>query len=140
MKLKQLVYVSSYVDEYGLDLPNFMESISLTYKSDDVRMMTLFSKGEIMQLLEGPDIAVQHAFEKLQRDVKQITVTVLIDKQIETRQLTKTCMGYNTSSWLLISNPPATVGLFRLNHSSVYKQIMEGPANVLMVQFARDCH
>ena len=68
MQLMQLVYVSAYLNEYGQDLPKLLENTALANDDGGVLGMTLFSNGNIMQLLEGRSHDVEAIFQKLQRN------------------------------------------------------------------------
>lgn len=62
MRLTQMAYVSSYVDECGVDLPDFIEAFVLANVESAVEGMTLFSRGNIIQLLEGDYRVVNDVF------------------------------------------------------------------------------
>jgi hypothetical protein len=138
MQLTQLLYVSSYSDEYGFDLPNFIETLVIANDEFDVRGMTLFANGNIMQLLEGDYPVVTDVFEKLRYDAKQIGIIELIKKPLENHCLSETSIGYSAHELGLISKSPDNISLFNLYPAEVEKRIFKSPAKVLMMHFASD--
>jgi hypothetical protein len=138
MRLTQLLYVSSYLDEYGFDLPNFIETLVMANDELDIRGMTLFANGNIMQLLEGDYPVVTDVFEKLRYDAKQIGIFELFRKPLQTHCLSETCIGYSSHELTHISKLPHNISVFKLNPAEVKKRLSPSPVKVLMMQFASD--
>jgi hypothetical protein len=138
MQLTQLVYVSSYADEYGFDLPNLIDTPLLANKELDVKGMTLFANGNIMQLLEGDYPAVNYVFEKLRYDAKQFGIVELFNKPVANQCLYETSIGYSSHELKLISKSSGNIALFKLHPAEVEKRIAKSPGQVLMMQFASD--
>jgi hypothetical protein len=139
MAWTQIVYASSYINEYGFDLPNFLETLSLANDELSVRGMTLFSHGNIMQMLEGDFREVSDVFEKLNHDARNIGVLKLLEESVDVRKLKETCIGFNAHSVQLPGRPPTRFSLFRLNPAEVESRIFDCAAKILMLQFAADC-
>jgi hypothetical protein len=138
MQLTQLLYVSSYADDYGFDLPNFMETLVVVNDELDVRGMTLFANGNIMQLLEGEYPVVTDVFERLRYDAKQIGIIELLKKPLANYCLCETSIGYSSHELGLISKSPHNIALFKLHPAEVEKRIFKSPGQVLMMQFASE--
>jgi len=81
MQLIKLEYVSSYIDEYGIRLPDFIEDSALNGSAAGVKGITFFSHGNIIQLIEGERTAVGNTFRKLAHsfDCRQFQSTLLKD-------------------------------------------------------------
>jgi hypothetical protein len=138
MQLTQLLYVSSYADEFGFDLPNFIDNLLLANDELDVRGMTLFANGNIMQLLEGDYPAVTDVLEKLRYEAKQIGIFELFKKPVANHCISETSIGYSTHESGLITKTPSNIALFKLRPAEVDKRLLQSPGKVLMMQFAAD--
>lgn len=138
MQLTQLVYVSSYVNEYGFDLPDFIETLVLTHDELDVRGMTLFANGNIMQLLEGDHSVVTDVFGKLRHDARQVGMLELLKKPLENYCLSETSMAFRSHELALISKSTHYISMFELHPVEVGKRISTSAGKVLMMQFASD--
>jgi hypothetical protein len=138
MQLTQVLYVSSYADEHGFDLPNFMKTLVLAKDELNVRGMTLFANGNIMQLLEGNYSVVTQVFGKLQHDARNIGTLELLKKPLAHYCLAETSIGYSLDEFRLISKTPHHISIFKLHPAEVEKRISRSPGQVLMTQFASD--
>ncbi len=138
MQLTQVLYVSSYADEHGFDLPNFMKTLVLANDELDVRGMTLFANGNIMQLLEGYYPVVTEVFEKLRHDARHIGTLELLKKSLANFCLSETSMGYSSHELRLLSKSPHNISIFKLHPAEVERRICRSPGQVLMTQFAYD--
>jgi hypothetical protein len=138
MQMTQLLYVSSYVDEYGFELPGFIKNIAVNYAARDLQGMTLFSNGNIMQLLEGRSSIVSEILHKLPHDAKQFGVIALLNRPIEAHCLSETSIGFSSHELRLIKKSPNNISVFKLQPAEVKKRLTPSPAKVLMMQFASD--
>ena len=136
MQLTQLVYVSSYIDEFGINLPDFIENSAICNDDLGVRGMTLFSNGNIMQLLEGGKTVVRRIFKRLPMDAYQFQVMELMQTEIPSPALIETSIGFSLHSLRLIKKPPSRIALFRLKPEEVSARIVDSPGKVLMKNFA----
>ena len=114
MQLIQLVYVSSYVDECAILLPDFIEDSALNDSAAGVKGITLFSHGIIIQLIEVAPTALGNTFRKLAHsfDCRQFQSTLLRDCAIKTSALSETAIGFALNSLRLITRPPSKISLF----------------------------
>ena len=138
MQFIQLVYVSAYVNQYGLDLPKLVEKTALDNDDGGVLGMTLFSNGNIMQLLEGRPRDVDSIFQKLQSHAHQWNVFEMFRGPIENLSQSETSIGFDTHSYKLISKTDSEIALFKLNAIEVDQRLKESPAKAFMLQFAAD--
>lgn len=136
MQLTQLVYVSSYIDEFGINLPDFIENSAICNEALGVRGMTLFANGNIMQLLEGKRTLVRNIFKKILVDGNQFQALELVQIVIPNPALSETSIGFSLHSLRLITRPPSKITLFRLNPTEVSARMASCPAKVLMENFA----
>jgi hypothetical protein len=137
-QLTQLVYVSSYVDEYGVGLPDFIGKSALANQDLGVRGMTLFAHGNIIQMLEGVHKAVNAVFKELPSGTMQFQVIQMLHEPLEKACLEETSIGFNHRALVLVKSVPPNVALFKLSPKAVGKRIRESPGKLLMQQFASD--
>ena len=138
MQLTQLVYVSSYVNDHGLDLPNFIETFISANDQSTARGMTLFASGNIIKLLEGDLSVVNDIFNKLSNTAKQFGSIELLRNPIAQQCLSETSIGYSSPEFKPNSNLSSKIALFKLSPDEVDKRIAESLGKVLMMQFASD--
>lgn len=138
MQLTHLVYASTYVDEYGVDLPDFIETFVVTNVEPATRGMTLFSGGNIIQLIEGDYRLVNDVFMKLKHQGKQFEIMKLLNAPIEHHCLLETSIGFGRDGLKFMSKSPNKIALFQLHPAEVDKRVLECPSKVLMMQFAFD--
>ena len=138
MPLTQLVYVSSFIDEYGTGLPAIIHRSGLGDQADGLTGMTLFSNGNIIQLIEGRKARVQSLFAALPAFGKQFQIIALMEAPVPQACLPDTSIGLDTLSWTLLSHAPSSIALFKLGVAEVKSRLLPSPGMVLMVNFARD--
>lgn len=140
MRLTQLVYASSYIDEYGIQLPTFIENSALADSTANVTGMTLFSRGNIIQLIEGTRAGVDSSFRKLAYSPAggQFQVKLLLHCAVETSTLSETSIGFALNSLRLITRSPSKISLFRLDPQEVASRIAESEGKELMLGFAEN--
>jgi len=138
MQLTQLVYVSSYIDEFGIQLPDFIEDSAIADSASGVKGMTLFSNGNIIQLIEGEFTVVGNTFRKLAHslDCGQSQATLLLDCAIKAASLSETSIGFALNSLRLITRPASKISLFRLNPQEVASRLSDSQGKALMLGFA----
>jgi hypothetical protein len=139
MQLSQLVYVSAYFNEYGLDLTDFVQKSFLANKELSVKGMSLFSNGNIMQLLEGNDLEVGRTYQQIKESANTLGVSFeMLHKTLDAPSLTETSIGLDRYSFNLMHQPPTGISIFLIGPGEVDKRIRESPAKALMMQFAAD--
>jgi hypothetical protein len=138
MQLTQLVYVSSYMDESGLELPEFIGISDLANHQLGVRGMTLFSNGSIIQMLEGQRTAVNEVFRRLPAQTRQFQVIEMLQEPINAPCLEETSIGLSLGSLRLVKVAPPHISLFKLDLQEVDSRVGNSPGKVLMQQFAAD--
>jgi hypothetical protein len=136
MRLVQLVYVSSFIDEYGIRLPELMERFVEKHPATNLRLMTLFAHGDVMQLLEGGSSTVTRALRALPIDAMQFAVTPLLSEPINEPCLQANCIGLAGNSLQLITPKNSQFDLFRLHPIGVGERLAKCVASKLMVGFA----
>ena len=95
MPLVQLVFMSSFIDEHGRDLVDLVGRSSLGKEGGDVKGMTLFSNGNILQLLQGEAFAVAKLFHALPLQTNQFQVISMAEGVIDAISLNRTCIGFD---------------------------------------------
>jgi len=102
-----LVYVSTSVkplnDEELLDILKISRENN---SSKDVTGLLLYKGGNFMQVLEGPDEAVEALYEKIKADPRHKDVNVLSREQISARQFPTWEMAFQNLDNPEIKNEP----------------------------------
>jgi hypothetical protein len=137
MALTQLVYVSSYVDEFGIRLPDLIERSALGGNAALVKGMTLFAHGDILHLLDGESSAVSSVFNSLPMEALQFGVLKMLEDPVKQPCLTHICIGLASHSMHLQAQAERRVAIFHLTPAEVDRRIADGTAKKLLMRFAR---
>ena len=129
-----LIYVSTSInllsDEELLDILKVSRENNT---SKDVTGLLLYKGGNFMQVLEGPDEAVNNLFEKVKTDPRHKDVTVLSTEQIPARQFPGWEMAFQNLDNPDIKNEPGysqflqdefTADLYRENPLRAYIMLL----------------
>ncbi|MEP9363259.1 BLUF domain-containing protein [Nocardioides sp. CN2-186] len=110
-----LTYVSSTKEL--LTVPELVELLeSIRPKNDQLELtgMLLYSGGNVIQTLEGPDDAVQSVFASIQKDPRHAGVVVVRREQIEARAFPEWSMAFrNLGEREVHDVPDSLLELFR---------------------------
>lgn len=102
-----LIYVSTSVkllnDEELLDI---LKASRENNSSKDVTGLLLYKGGNFMQVLEGPDEAVEALYEKIKADPRHKDVNVLSREQISARQFPAWEMAFQNLDNPEVKNEP----------------------------------
>jgi hypothetical protein len=102
-----LIYVSTSVkllnDE---ELLNILKLSRQNNSSKDVTGLLLYKGGNFMQVLEGPDEAVEALYEKIKADPRHKDVNVLSREQISARQFPAWEMAFQNLDNPEVKNEP----------------------------------
>lgn len=102
-----LIYVSTSVkllnDEELLDI---LKTSRENNSSKDVTGLLLYKGGNFMQVLEGPDEAVEALYEKIKADPRHKDVNVLSREQISARQFPAWEMAFQNLDNPEVKNEP----------------------------------
>ena len=102
-----LIYVSTSVkllnDEELLDI---LKASRENNSSKDVTGLLLYKGGNFMQVLEGPDEAVEALYEKIKADPRHKDVNVLSREQISARQFPAWEMAFQNLDNPEVRNKP----------------------------------
>ncbi len=137
MALTHLVYVSSYIDEFGIRLPDLIERSALGQNAALVKGMTLFAHGDVLQLLEGESSDVSSVFRSLPMEALQFGVLKMLEDPIKQPCLTNTCIGLANNSMNLLGSGDRKVDIFKLCPTEVDRRVAEGTAKKMLMQFAQ---
>ena len=94
-----LTYVSSTKEL--LAVPELVELLeSIRPKNDDLGLtgMLLYSGGNVIQTLEGPEDSVESVFASIEKDPRHSGILVLLRDQIEARSFPEWSMGFRNVS------------------------------------------
>jgi hypothetical protein len=137
MAITQLVYVSSYVDEFGIRLPDLIERSALGDNAALVKGMTLFAHGDVLQLLEGESSAVSSVFTSLPMEALQFGVLKMLEDPVKQACLAHTCIGLASNSLHLQQPGDRKVEVFKLCPAEVDRRIADGTAKKILMRFAQ---
>ena len=102
-----LIYVSTSIklmkDDELLDILKVSRENNT---SGDITGMLLYKGGNFMQVLEGPDDAVNDIFEKIKKDPRHKDVSVISREQIQTRQFPSWEMAFQNLDNPAVKNEP----------------------------------
>ena len=135
MQLFQLVFVSSFVDAYGYDLNSLLHLSSLGNEHSDVKGMTLFANGNILQLLQGEPSAVQRVYGILPSQSKQFQVIKMTEEFVVGAALQESCMGLDAQGFKTLAKEPMPIPIFRLSAAAISQRIGHSMGCDLALQF-----
>lgn len=112
--LIQLIYVSSASHLLSQEeLLSILESSVRHNKPQEVTGMLLYAGGSFMQVLEGPEEAVQETMRRIRADARHKDVSVLYYDPVEKRDFDTWSMGFYALTALDATNWPDYAPLFR---------------------------
>jgi len=135
MPLVQLVFLSSFIDDHGRDLMNLLVRSSLGSQACHVKGMTLFSNGNILQLLQGEMFAVAKLFHTLPSQTNQFQVIKMTEEVIFALSLHETCLGFDKKAFGSHLREFTGIPFFRFNASEISQRIGESEGRDLSMQF-----
>ncbi|KQW47263.1 hypothetical protein ASC77_12310 [Nocardioides sp. Root1257] len=90
-----LTYVSSTTEVLGVsDLVELLTSIRPRNDERGLTGMLLYSGGNVIQTLEGPEEAVESVFSSIEADPRHTGILVLLREQVEARAFPEWSMGF----------------------------------------------
>ncbi|WP_051551374.1 BLUF domain-containing protein [Nocardioides sp. URHA0020] len=90
-----LTYVSSTKEI--LEVPELVELLTSIRPKNDERGLTgmlLYSGGNVIQTLEGPEESVDSVFSAIEQDPRHTGILVLLREQVDTRAFPEWSMGF----------------------------------------------
>lgn len=137
MALIQLIYVSSLVDpDQPAMLPALLQK-SVHYNRDcGITGMMLYAEGNVLQVLEGEQAAVQVLFEKIERDSRHRDIYVLLQADIQERAFADWSMGFRGLSTAELKASPEAEYLFRCRTDELAARVQPGDALDVLKSFA----
>jgi hypothetical protein len=140
MGLVHLVYASSYIDEYGINLGKLTERFIQEHQSKTLKLMTLFSRGDIFQLIEGESAEVTSAFMTLPAIALQFSVTKMLSEPVDGPHLDASCLGVHQRSLHMVDPGLSGLDLFPLSPEEIGRRLKPCMAKKLMIGFAKGQH
>ena len=112
-----LTYVSSTQELLSVqELVELLEAIRPKNEELELTGMLLYSGGNVIQTLEGPEESVEKVFASIESDPRHTGIRVLQREQVETRTFPRWSMGFrNLSEREADDVPGGLVELFRTN-------------------------
>lgn len=131
-----LIYVSTSVKMMNdSELLDILKKSRTNNEAGNVTGMLLYKGGNFMQVLEGPDDAVEAVFEKIKKDPRHKDVSVISREQIQMRQFPSWEMAFQNLDNPAIKNEP---GYSQFLHDEFTAQVYrENPlrAYIMLLSF-----
>ncbi len=90
-----LIYVSSAVRDFSEDeLVRLLKKARLSNQRLGITGMLLYKDGNFMQVLEGPEVAVEALFSKISKDKRHHGTILLFTRKITEREFPDWSMGF----------------------------------------------
>ena len=131
-----LTFVSALSDEYGHSLPAILQKSFDKYRSLQIRSLMLFSRGNIMQALEGETDAVQSVFDYISRDCRHMHVQTLLRQRGHSRSGVESGFGYRRLDRQILHKICPAIPVFTLTSLEIANRVRDGKVQLLMQQFA----
>jgi hypothetical protein len=129
--------MSSFDNEYGHELVSLIERSALGKNSGDVKGMTLFSNGNILQLLQGEEFSVAKIFHIFPLQTNQFQVLKMTEEVIETISLNHTCIGFDKTGFNrnVHADVPNSIPVFMFNSDEIGQRIPNSAGRTLSMNF-----
>ncbi|MCR8826183.1 BLUF domain-containing protein [Pseudosulfitobacter koreensis] len=115
--LHQLVYVSSSTEPISPDeISRILETSRQNNDRDDVTGLLLYHDQLFFQVLEGDQVCVQECFDRIKRDRRHGSTSVVWEYQVERRAFPQWSMGYAKPEDLSEESRSAAISLSKLLH------------------------
>lgn len=138
MSLRQLIYVSTLVDDARGELPAILETAVRNNKFNGLTGMLLYADGNVMQVLEGEENALYEIYQRIERDSRHHGIFILVDTEIDSRQFENWSMGYRALSAAEIKDFPIAEQFFKFKETEIERRVHPGEALTLLKTFADD--
>ena len=93
--LFQIVYLSRAGDGFDPDSLDELLALARARNAEqDITGMLLYSEGSFIQVLEGPEQAVQNTFSKIEKDTRHREVKVVLRTHVDERAFAEWSMGF----------------------------------------------
>ncbi|MEM7030631.1 MAG: BLUF domain-containing protein, partial [Chloroflexota bacterium] len=97
--LISIVYVSTAVDLFSeTELINLLEVSRKNNEAKSITGLLLYARGNFIQLIEGPEAAIDNLYEKICRDPRHHHLTLLGRQPIAERHFPYWSMGFRNAN------------------------------------------
>lgn len=134
--LIQLIYVSALRPGCEDQLGPILESAQRHNGVNGVTGMLLYSGGNFMQVLEGPDAAVQEAYDRIAQDPRHDHIELISRVQVNQREFADWRMGFRQLSEQDQARFPEHASWFRYGFDPEAIRARPGVALELLQLFA----
>lgn len=132
----QLIYLSDLVPGQEKELPAILETSVRRNGEDGITGMLLYAGGNIMQVLEGEEMAVRRTYERIGHVPRHRNVMLLSDETITAREFPDWRMGYKHLSADVVQSVPRFAPFFHVGFKSEAIQAQPGAAKEMLLFFA----
>jgi hypothetical protein len=137
VKLTQLIYVSHLVNQDESTIAKILESSVRRNRQSGITGMLLCAEGNLIQVLEGDEAAVQETFGRIANDPRHGDITCLQTEEVPVRNFPEWCMGYQGLLPADFEKLTRLAPLFRFRPGDAFKGIRAGDALDMLLLFNR---
>lgn len=137
MAFTQLIYVSDLVNKNEAELGPILESAVRHNRADGITGMLLYSGGNFLQVLEGPQTQVRATYERICQDPRHRNITVLTEEEVPERQFPEWSMGYKQLDPADIARFPRYAPYFQFGFKPAAFNATPGTALELLELFSK---
>jgi hypothetical protein len=92
-----IIYLSAGVNWFSeKELTDLLEISNINNSRNNITGLLLYSEGNFIQLLEGEEQDVKHAFERISKDQRHKGITIIASGTIEHRNFPEWAMGFKS--------------------------------------------
>lgn len=136
MTIRQLIYVSDLVGDEA-QLGAILESAVRHNQADGITGMLLYSGGNFLQVLEGPEAQVKATYDRICLDPRHTNCLVLIEQDVPERQFSRWSMGCRQLSAADAAKFPAHAPYFKYGFRKPDLQAKPGEALEMLNLFCQ---
>jgi hypothetical protein len=136
MALFQLIYMSSLVNPDPLVVAEILEVSVRNNKRKEITGMMLYAEGNIVQVLEGENVAIMDTFSRILVDMRHVGIFVLYEREVMERDFGSWSMGYKQLLKADIVRSNVAVDLFETRDQEVARRVRQSDALQVLKSFA----
>jgi len=137
MALFQLIYMSALVVPDVQVMSDIVATSTINNKRDGITGMLLYSDGDIVQVLEGPEQAVKDTFCKILVDKRHVGIQVLLEQKIALPEFGSWSIGYKKLEKGTLQRWTQNGEVFNARDEEVAMRVRPGNALSVLKSFAQ---
>jgi hypothetical protein len=130
-----LIYASALQNEQGIDLPDMLESLVRDNEQHAIDSLTLFARGNILQVIEGEEAAIMRTMQTLTQDPRHSLMTTMAQETVERRNLIGTSLGHLRMSQRVVERFAPDAPVFKAAGAEIDRRVQPCIAHSLLHLF-----